>query len=141
MTKLLTIAASVLLLAMPALTAADKEDVDEYENRVSRINAMAEKPGMMNIALQRIATETGVPLEQVRAQHKRHTNMGAAGLMIANVLANETKKAPSEFLTARTEGKKWLAQAREHKVSVDKLNDRLERLQKAMSNGSTEKKP
>ena len=136
MTKLLAFAVSAFLVAIPSLIAADDQDVDEFERRVSRINAAADKPGKMNIALQRISTETGVPLENVRGQHKRYTNMGAAGIMIANVLANETKKAPNDFLKARTDGKKWLAQARDNKVSVEKLNDRLERLQKAMTDGA-----
>jgi hypothetical protein len=142
MTKLLALATSAFLFAIPSLLAADEQDLDEYEKRVNRINTLADKPGMMNIALQRISTETGVPIENVRSQHKRFSTMGAAGIMIANVLANETKKEPSDFLKARTEGKKWLAQARQHKVSVDKLNDRLERLQKALTEGgdATEKR-
>ena len=140
MTKFLALAASAALFAASSLIAADKEDMDEYEKRLNRINTAAEKPGMMNVALQRIATETGVPLENVRAQHKRHPEVGPAGLLIANVLANETKKAPSEFLKERAEGKRWLAMARENKVSVDKLNDRLERFEKALTTGGGDKK-
>ena len=140
MTKLLALATSAMVFAASFVIAADKDDLDEYEKRLNRINAQAEKPGMLNVALQRISTETGVPLEQVRAQHKRHPEVGPAGLLIANVLANETKKAPSEFLKERAEGKKWVAIARQHKVSVDKLNDRLERLEKAIATGG-DKKP
>src|SRR5689334_17288357 len=93
-------------LAFPTM-AADKEDHDELENRVTQINAMGAKPNMTDIALQRISTETGVPVETVRKQHGRHPSIGVAGLMIANVLANETKKAPETFLAQREGGKKW----------------------------------
>jgi hypothetical protein len=118
-------------LVFPTM-AADKEEHDEFENRVTQINAMGAKPNMTDIALQRISTETGVPVETVRKQHGRHPNIGVAGLMIANVLANETKKAPESFLSQREGGKKWKQIAKQNNVGVEKLNDRLERLQKAM---------
>jgi hypothetical protein len=134
MIKLFAIATSALLctLIAPAF-AADEQDVEEFEKRVGRSNALAEKPGMMDTALQRIATETGVPIENVRNQHKRHPETGAGGLLVANVLANETKKAPAAFLKQHADGKKWLAIARDNKVSVEKLNERLERFQKALT--------
>jgi hypothetical protein len=133
MTKLLSIVTSVFFLAMmTSAFAADSQDVDEFEKRIGRANTTAEK-GSMDTALQRIATETGVPIENVRNQHKRHPETGAGGLLVANVLANETKKAPSVFLKEHADGKKWLTIARDNKVSVDKLNDRLERFQKSLS--------
>ncbi len=123
--------ALALGLVFPAL-AADKEDLDHLENRVKQLNALAAKPNMQDIAFQRISTETGVPLETVRKQHGRHPNIGIAGIMIANVLANETKKNPDWFLTQRDDGKKWLQIAKENKVTVEKLNERLDRLHKAI---------
>jgi hypothetical protein len=136
MTKLFAIATTALVFALitPAF-AADEADVEEFERRVGRINTMAEKPGMKDTALQRISTETGVPIENVRNQHKRHPETGITGLLIANVLANETKKAPAVFLKQHAGGKKWLTLARENNVTLDKLNDRLERFQKAVSGG------
>jgi len=119
------------LMVIPSV-AADKEDLDHLEKRVNQLNAAAQKPGMMDIALQRISTETGVPVERVREQHKKHPEIGAAGLMIANVLANETQKRPEQFLNQKASGKKWLPIAKENKVTVDKLNERLDRLARAM---------
>jgi hypothetical protein len=118
-------------LVFPAL-AADKEDLDHLENRVKQLNALGAKPATQDIALQRISTETGVPLETVRKQHGRHPAIGIAGLMIANVLANETKKNPGTFLTQRDNGKKWRQIAKENNVSVEKLNERLDRLHNAI---------
>ena len=127
------IAMTILALGLvfPAF-AADKEDLDHLENRVKQLNALGAKPAMQDVAFQRISTETGVPLETVRKQHGRHPNIGVAGVMIANVLANETKKNPEWFLTQKVDGKKWLQLAKEHNVSVDKLNERLDRLHKAI---------
>lgn len=132
MKALLTTAVLFAFGLMAPLIAADNDDVEHFENRAKQLNNQAEKPGMLQVALQRISTETGVPLENVRAQHKRHPDIGVAGLMIANVLANETKKAPEQFLSQRAEGKKWLVMAKQNKVSVDKLNERLDRLARAI---------
>jgi hypothetical protein len=121
-------------LVFPSL-AADKQDLDHFESRVQQLNSLAEKPGMMKVAIQTISNETGVPVEKVRNQHKRHSDMGIAGLMIANVLADDTKKAPEHFLSERESGKKWVTIARENKVSVDKLNERLDRFARALKGG------
>ena len=130
-----TFIAMTMLLALgfvfPAI-AADKEDLDHLENRVKQLNAVGAKPEMTDIALQRISTETGVPVETVRKQHGRHPKLGVAGLMIANVLSNETKKTPEQFLAEREKNKKWLQIAKENNVTVDKLNERLDRLAKAI---------
>lgn len=131
-----TIIAMTMLLALglvfPAM-AADKQDLDHLENRVKQLNAVGAKADMKDIALQRISTETGVPVETVRKQNERHPGTGVAGLMIANVLANETKKKPETFLSQHEGGKKWLQIAKENKVTVDKLNERLDRLAKAIN--------
>ena len=123
---------TLLLSLMAPVMAADQDDVEEFEKRVKQLNALAEKPGMDNVALKRISTETGVPLENVRAQHKRHPNIGAGGLMVGNVLSNETGKSTEQFLKQRADGKKWLQMARDNKVPVEKLNERLERLDRAI---------
>jgi hypothetical protein len=128
---LITMTILALGLMFPAL-AADQEDLDHLENRVKQLNALGAKPAMQDVAFQRISTETGVPLETVRKQHGRHPKIGIAGLMMANVLANETKKNPDWFLTQKESGKKWLQLAKENNVSVDKLNERLDRLHKAI---------
>jgi hypothetical protein len=118
-------------LVFPSL-AADKQELDHFENRVQQLNSLAEKPGKIDVALKGISNETGVPLEKVQNQNKRHPQMGIAGLMIANVLADDTKKAPEQFLSERESGKKWVTIARENKVSVDKLNERLDRLARVL---------
>ena len=109
----------------------DKAAREQLETRTHEVNQTAKKQGM-DLSLQRISTETGVPLEQVQAMHKKHSDVGAGGLMIACVLANETKKAPEEFLKKNAGGKSWAALAKENNVSVNKLNERLSRLENAI---------
>jgi hypothetical protein len=128
--KWLTTLALALAVASPVIAADD--EAEEFEKRIKRLNTMAEKPAKVKVALQRIATETGMPLEQVQNQHKKFPEIGVAGLMVANVLGNDTRKNPGQFLSQRQSGKRWLAIAKENKVPIERINERLERLEKAI---------
>ena len=86
----------------------------------------------MDLVLQRISTETGVPVERLKQQHQKNPNVGLGGLFVANLMADETKKSPENFVAQKAAGKKWVTIAKEHNVSLDKINDRLERLEKAI---------
>ena len=127
-----TLVVLAFLAAFVPVGMAANEDVENYEKRVKELNSLGEKPGMKKVALQRISTETGVPLEQVQNQHQKNPEVGIAGLMIANVLAADTRKGPGEFLKERATGKRWLTMARENKVPVERLNSRLDRLERAI---------
>ena len=125
----LSVFALLLGIVTPALAG---DDEDQYEQKVKHINSLADKPGKMKVALQRISTETGVPVDRVENQHKKNPDMGAAGIMLANVMSADTKKAPGYFVEQRKAGKKWLTLAKENNIPVDRLNERLERLEKAI---------
>jgi hypothetical protein len=116
----------------PAL-AADKGT--NLQTQMEAVNSATSTPEKMDTALQRIATETGVPIERVRTMHKNHPKVQAAGILVACVLADETKKAPGTFLDQHDAGKTWSSIAEENNVSVDKLSARVERLQQSL-NGS-----
>jgi hypothetical protein len=118
----------------PAM-AADKGSQSSLQTRMEEVNSATSNPKKMDTALQRIATETGVPLERVRAMHKNHPNTQAAGIMVSCVLADETKKAPGSFLEQHDSGKSWASIAEANNVSVDKLSARLERLQQSLNDG------
>jgi len=120
------------LCLISPVAAADKQQLDQFDKRVSDINAMASKPAKTDLALQRISTETGMPVDRLKQQHQKHPDIGPAGLMVANVLADETKKGPEVFLSQKAAGKKWVNIAKENKVSVEKLIERLDRLEKAI---------
>ena len=103
------------------------------EQRLSQINTAAEKPAMLNQALQRISTQTGVPLEQIRSQHEQHPEFGIGGLLVANSLAAATKKDPQHFIDQRLAGKSWTSIAQENNVSMDDLMMRVDRVASALT--------
>jgi hypothetical protein len=114
----------------PAL-AADKGSKSNLQSKMEEVNSVTS--GKTDIALQRVATETGVPIERVRAMHKNHPKVQPAGILVACVLADETKKTPGSFMEEHDAGKTWPAIAEENNVSLDKLSARVERLQQALN--------
>ena len=129
-----TLMVSVILWAfgLCLVGAADKKDFTEFDKRVNEINAFASKPANMDLALQRISTETGVSVDRLKQQHQKHPDVGIGGIFVANLMADETKKSPENFVAQKASGKKWVTIAKEHNVPLDKVNDRLERLEKAL---------
>ena len=110
-------------------TKVEKEILDE---RASDINAKAKKPGLREVALRSVSVETGVPRDEVEAMYKRHDSI--AGVLIASVLADETKKPPEYFWEKRTAGKKsWTTLARDYRVPLEKINDRLGHLERDLA--------
>jgi len=131
----------VLCCGSYGVRAQDKEARDRLDNRIEAVNDAAKKPGMMDVALERISTQTGVPRDQVQALHKRFSDVRAGGLLVACVLAAETKKGGDVFLKERSGGKTWAAIARENNVPVEKLVGRLENVQKSLVTDQDKGKP
>jgi hypothetical protein len=118
-----------------AYSQGSKQELDE---RVKTVNKLTDRKDAMQPALRDISVETGVPMDRVENMHKHHPDAGPAGIMIACVMADETKKDPEEFLKHHVEGSKgWAAMARDNNVSLDKLSLRLDRLETALTTGST----
>ena len=126
------IASLVIGLAAGSLFAADaKVEKEVLDERARDLNEMAKKPGMAEVALKSISNETGVPREQVDAMHKSHKN--PSGILIACVLADETKKPAKTFLEHHAEGKSWTAMAHDHHVPLEKINARLAHVEKDLT--------
>jgi hypothetical protein len=130
-TPFLALAAIGLLLSVGGAYGATS-DREDFEKNVRQINRMTEKPSVLKKALHHISVETGVPLEKVQQELRRNPDIGAAGLLIGNVLAAETSKEPDRFFKQNANGKQWTAIARENDVPLDKLNTRLENLEQAL---------
>jgi hypothetical protein len=128
----LMIASLVLCLFGSAHAADNAAARDQFKQRAHAVNNMAEKKGQMKIALQRISTETGVPLSHVQSLQKRYPRAGAADLLAACTLAAETKKDAGAFLKQQSSGKSWAAIAESNNVPLEKLNERLSHLEAAM---------
>ena len=135
----LIIAGLTLSLGMAPLRAAENKDADRLNERVHDINDLAKKRGMMTPALKTVSNETGVPLEQVEALHKKHDDTGPAGLMLACVLAAETKKEPESFIKSHNSGKGWGAIARENNVPVERLTVRLDHMERFVTSDKSDK--
>jgi hypothetical protein len=59
----------------------------------------------------------------------QHPDAGAAGLMIACVIADNAKGSPEAYLGRHINGKGWAAIARDNNVPLEKINGRLDKLQ------------
>ena len=140
--RTLMLLAVTTLLALPVrvVSAADDASKDELERKAKVVNRAAEKESVFKQALHHVSIETGVPESTIEAQHRRSPDMGLAGIMMANVMAAETKKDSSEFIKQRKGGKGWSAIARANNVSVEKLTLRLDNLDKAIGASSGNKK-
>lgn len=110
---------------------------DELENRAQTVNALADKHGGMKEAIHDVSIETGVPLEQVQKMHDQHPDAGAAGIMIACVIADNAKGSPNTYLSHHVNGKGWGAIAGDNKVPLDKINARLDKLEHDLSTGAS----
>jgi hypothetical protein len=122
------------LVLGPGLLSVKAEN-KELEAQVHDVNQAANKSGKMSMALDRISTETGIPRDQVQSLHKRYDDVGPGGLMVVGVIADETKKSPQDLLEKHKNGKSWTALARDNNVPVERLNERLDRFQRALAEG------
>jgi len=123
-----------------ATSLARAADKDTLNDRIHSVNDAANKSGNMKTALHSISVETGVPESQVEAMHKKYSDIGVAGVLMSCVLADETKKTPEYFMDKHKGGKSWTELARESKVALDKINTRLEHVERTLSHPNSERK-
>lgn len=102
---------------------------DELESRAHTVNALADKRGGMKEAVHDVSVETGVPTEQIEKMRDKHPDAGAAGIMIACVIADNAKGSPEGYLSRHVNGKGWGAIARDNNVPLEKINARLDKLE------------
>jgi hypothetical protein len=97
------------------------------------LNETVKKKSSMKTALHGVSVETGVPLATVESMHKHHPDTGPAGILVACVLADETKKPAEQLVKKHEDGKTWAEIARENKVPVEKLDRKLDNLEKFLA--------
>jgi PBP1b-binding outer membrane lipoprotein LpoB len=129
------IGALVLSLCVQSLPAADKAEREAFDHRLQEANKEAKKSGMTKPAIHTVAVETGVPESEVEAMHKKNPDYGIASLMMACVLADETKLTAESLIQQHKAGKSWLKIAEEHHVKSDKLTVRLDHFENALKAG------
>ena len=140
MRKMLSFAVGILLGTAGSAVAADNLDKDDFEQRAKQINRAAEKETVFKQALHHVSIETGVPEATVETQHRRNPEMGLTGIMLANVMAAETKQDSSTFIKQRKGGKGWVAIARANNVPLEKLTRRLDNLDRAIGSPNPPRK-
>jgi len=110
----------------------DRTAKDELESRAHTLNDLADKRGGMKEAIHDVSVETGVPVDRLQKMRDEHPDAGAAGLLIACVLADNTKKPAEQFLSRHVSGKGWAAIARDNNVPLDKIDNRLSNLEREL---------
>jgi hypothetical protein len=106
------------------------------DQKVSALNDNVQSNGSMAAALHAISVETGVPEDQVKTLQQSHSDAGAGGVLVASVLADETKQAPETFLQSHAGGKSWDTIAGDNRVAPDKINRRFNKVQSFIGAGS-----
>ena len=134
--SLLIAALSLGLTAGLARGQSRAAEKDELESRARTVNALADKRGGMRDAMHDVSVETGVPQEQIQRMRDQHPDAGAAGIMIACTIADNAKGSPEAYLSRHVNGKGWAAIARDNNVPLDKINGRLDKLERDLSTGS-----
>jgi len=129
MKKFLYILAALVSLGIAGHNARAGEQKDVLEDRVHTLNSMADKRGDFKMALHDVSVETGVPMDKLQQMHNQHPDAGAGGIMVACVLADDTKKPAEHFLSSHVNGKGWAEIARQNSVPLDRINGRLDRLE------------
>ncbi len=131
----ITLSVMLGLATGPARAAQQTSKTPQgFGTHAQQINSAAESnPAVMKEALHQISVETGVSQQKVQAQHQRNPQVGPAGLLVANELAAETKKAPETFIQEHLSGKTWEAIAKENNVSPDKITAKMDQLWKAIA--------
>src|SRR4051794_679370 len=102
-------AAFVLAWGSGAALAQNKSTAKSpgFEQKATAVNQAARKSGKMDTALRDISVETGLPQDQVQALHNKHPNAGAGAILLAAVIANQTKQPAETILQTHLQGKTW----------------------------------
>lgn len=118
-----------------SIANGQQSEKDELNTRAHDVNALADRHGGMRDAIHDVSVETGVPEEQLQKMHRSHPDAGPAGLLIASVLADNTKERPERFLSAHENGRGWASIARENSVPLEKINTKLDNLEHELNRG------
>ena len=138
-TGLTTIGLAVALNSVPALAASAPET--QLHQLQQQINDGTKTTQQWETAMHTISVQTGVPRDQLRTLRQNYPTVEPSAVLISSVLADETKKAPEEFLKQHIAGQTWVQIARNNKVPLEKIDTRLERIQQALAAGATARPP
>jgi len=132
------ISSLTLALAVSAF-AAESSTKEQFESHGHTLNATITKNHAEAEALRGISVETGVPVERVQALHHNYPKATPAGILIACVLADNTKQDPETYVKKFVNGKNWAVAAKENNVPYEKIDERLTRVEDYIKNGGNQR--
>jgi hypothetical protein len=138
LTTLSIIGVALALNTAPAQTKA-KSSVNQLRELETQVNQATQGSNQWHTAMHTISVQTGVPQDQVRALKQNHPNAQPAGILVACVLADETKKPAEQFLKQHLAGQNWPDIARNNNVPLEKLTVRLQTIRQALTGGAAAK--
>ena len=143
MTKQVFTALAVFGVALALNTAAPAASAPEtrLHQLQTQIKQATKTTPQWETAMHTISVQTGVPRDQLRAMRQKHPTVEPSAVLISCVLADETKKAPEQFLEQAITTQDWIPIARNNKVPLEKINARLERIQEALAAGAAARPP
>jgi hypothetical protein len=106
-----------------------KASIDKH---IQSMNTLDNKAPAKTAGFAAIAKETGVPAATIQAQHREHPGIGSGGLLMANLIAAQTKKPATTYMRQRLAGKSWEAIAAANQVTLENADGALERVEAAM---------
>jgi len=115
---------------------ADRQDTKtDVEDRIRTINRLDNKPATRDAGLRAVSKELGIPVPTLEAQLKSHPNIGIAGLLVANSIAQESKKDAESVIKAHSTDRSWQEVARNNSVTLGSLDTKLGNVESAMKEG------
>ncbi|HXT13306.1 MAG TPA: hypothetical protein VN873_17245 [Candidatus Angelobacter sp.] len=130
---ILTLLVAAVSLGFTAEFAQGQPGRNDLDLRAHRINSMAFRSGSRGRALRIVSDETGIPMRRLQDMDARNPAAGPAGLMIASVLANNTRNAPEQFVNRHANGRSWTTMAVNNNVPINRVNARLDRLERSLN--------
>lgn len=107
----------------------------DMEQRIRDINRLDNKPAVRDAGLRSVSKELGIPVPTLEAQLKSNPGVGIAGLLIANSVAQESKKDVDTIIKAHGGDRSWADVARNNNVTLSSLETRLQHVETAMKDG------
>ena len=139
MTKQICTACAAIGMAL-AINQAPAQSTSAPENQLhqlqKQINEGTQTTPQWETAMHTISVQTGVPRDQLRTLRQNYPTIEPSAVLIASVLADETKKAPEGFLKQHIAGQTWVQIAHNNKVPLEKIDARLQRIQQALAAGA-----
>lgn len=116
-------------------TGAIAAENKTFDQKADDLNVSAKSGEKFNAAIHAISVETGVPEDRLMDMHRQHPQAGPAAILNASILADETKQPPETFLKSHQNGVRWEDIARKNKVPIEKLDTRLDHVQRYVATG------